>query len=270
MIGSDRFVNNLPPVSVHTPFQVAVLLYRFNRAVFRQLQRKRHRRVRQREGRSAWHSSRHIRDAVVKNILDIISRLAVRSRFSRLDAAALIDCYVHDYGPARHIAQHFARHQFRSGCPWNQHRAYYQIRSGNRFGYRVGIRRQSSNSASENIVQIAKPFEVSVYDNDRSSKPDCDFCGVDSDHASADYRHASGRNAGHPAHQYSSPAVDSLQVSSSNLNRHPARHFAHRRKQRKMALIVGDRFVSDAGYTAIQQCAGQLARGREMKIGEQY
>ena len=55
----------------------------------------------------------------------------------------------------------------------------------------------------------------------------------------------------------------------ARLNGHAARHFAHRREQRKAAARIGDGFISDADGTGLEQPLGLFGIGCEMEIGEQ-
>ena len=57
------------------------------------------------------------------------------------------------------------------------------------------------------------------------------------------------------------------QKMTADDNRHTARDFAHRLKQRQV-MVARDCFIGDGGDARFQQRIGELAVGGEMKIGE--
>ena len=71
---------------------------------------------------------RHIGDAVMDDTVHLVSWIIVVGRMRGLEAAALINGYIHDHGALAHGAQHGAAYQLRCTCAGNEHRADNDVR----------------------------------------------------------------------------------------------------------------------------------------------
>ena len=128
---------------------------------------------------------------------------------------------------------------------------------------------QRMQAVAELAVQQTQPVQRAVDDGDVGAEADGDQRGIAADDAAAENGHPAGRNARDAAEQHARTPSRFLQTRRTDLDRHAAGDFAHRRQQRQAAKAVGDRFVSDGGNAGSQQQVGLARVGRQMQVGEQ-
>jgi hypothetical protein len=87
---------------------------------------------------------------------------------------------------------------------------------------------------------------------------------------SADDDHVARGDARHAAQQQTHAALGFFQVGGAGLDRHAARHLAHRRQQRQAAARAGDGFVGDADRAGFHQRRGLFRIGRQVQVGVQH
>ena len=77
-------------------------------------------------------------------------------------------------------------------------------------------------------------------------------------------------HAGHAAHQEPAPTVGFFEEVRANLDRHAARHLAHRLQERKRPVGKLDGFVGDGLDLAVDQGTGQRFVGGQVQVGEEH
>src|SRR5215472_5998714 len=80
--------------------------------------------------RRVGHSTGHVRHAVMDHSVNRVGRIAVGSRLSSLDAPALIDGDVNDYGTTFHVAHRFPSNKLRSSSARNQDATDHKVGFG--------------------------------------------------------------------------------------------------------------------------------------------
>ena len=89
-------------------------------------------------------------------------------------------------------------------------------------------------------------------------------------HAAAEDHHLARLHAGGAAEQHAAAALRLFQMVRARLDRHPARHLAHRGQERQAAAGGGDRLIGDGGAARGHQSRGLLRVRGEVQIGEQH
>ena len=77
------------------------------------------------------------------------------------------------------------------------------------------------------------------------------------------------RHARHPAEEDPAAAVGLLERPGAHLRRKAAGDLAHRREQRKPAIVGLDRLVRDGGDPRLEERAGQRLVGGDVEVGEE-
>ena len=85
------------------------------------------RRIVERLRRGHGHCPRHVRHAIMDNVIDLEGRLFMRGRPRGLEAAALIDRDIHQNRTALHAGKHVAGDELRRAGAGNQHRADHHV-----------------------------------------------------------------------------------------------------------------------------------------------
>ena len=124
---SNRLVVHMAGMDVEPVRQVAIPQQRFAPPHVCQFSYKWQRYVGQCKCRRSRHRARHIRYAVVHNVIHNISRICVCGRAACLEASALINRDIDQNRPCFHLPDLFRRNQFRRGCTCDQHCANDEI-----------------------------------------------------------------------------------------------------------------------------------------------
>ena len=194
--------------------------------------------VAQGKGTGASNRSRHIRDAIMNDIIDHVSRLLVGRRSTRFHTTTLIDCHVDNHTSRLHQSQVLFSYQVRCFGSWNQNGADHQIRKLQLFANGMSIAKQCIDVRRHHIVQVTQSIEVDVEDSHIRLKTCCDPCSIGTDNTSTEDGNVRGRDTWHSAQKNASSHLRSLQILSPFLNTHSTCNFAHRRQQWQTPLRV--------------------------------
>jgi hypothetical protein len=132
------------------------------------------------------------------------------------------------------------------------------------------VRRQGHDAPPVDLVDPAEALEVPVEEQDLGLHALSDPGRVPSHVAGAEHDHACRSHAGGPAQQHSSSPGVPLEVMSTDLGRHAARHLAHRGEERQPAVGRLDGLVGQGGGAGVEETTGHLRVGGEVEVGEQH
>jgi hypothetical protein len=225
-------------------------------------------RVGQAERRGARHGAGHVGDAVVHDAVDDVGRVGVRGRLAGLDATALVDGDVDDHRAFLHRLQVFAADQPRRARALDQHGADHQVGVHDLLADRDRRAVQQGHVRRHHVAEVAQAVEVDVEQAHVGAEARRHLRRVGADHATAEDHHGRRFDARHTAEQDAAPAIVLLEADRADLHRHAAGDFAHRRQQRQR-VAVDQRLVGEAVRARLQHRVGQLARRREVEVGEQ-
>ena len=202
------------------------------------------------------------------DLIHEVRRLRVSRRPARLQAPALIDRHVDDDGPVRHPLQVFASNEMRCPRAGNQHRPNHEVRPLNRVQDVVPIAEERRHVLGHDVVEITKPIEVHIEEEDVGSKAGGDAGRVRTDHASTEHHDRCGSDARHAGQQNAAAIEGPFQVLRPFLNAHAPGHFAHGREQRQAAARVLNRFVSHRRDAGLHDGPGEHFIRREVEERE--
>jgi hypothetical protein len=225
--------------------------------------------VRERERGRDRNGAGHVRDAVVGDPVDLVDGIGVGGRSRGLEAAALVDRYVHEHGALLHQPELVPLHDVRRTRPVDQHRADHEVRARQHLLHGERRRVDGRGAAAERHVELAEPVDVAVEDEHVRLHADRDEGRVLADHAAADDHHRGRRDAGHAAEQHAAAAERALEEERAGLRGDLPGHLAHRGEQREPPVLVDDGLIGDAGGARLHEALRELRVRREMQVGEQ-
>ena len=204
------------------------------------------------------------------HVVDDVGRVVVRRRTDRLATAALIHADVHDHRPRLHHRERLSGDQRRATRAGDQHRPDHQIGRAEKPQQCQAIAEYGGDVGRHHVVEIAKPVDVHVHDDDPCAQTRSHFRRVGPDHAAPEDQHLRRFHPGHAAQQNPPTKLRMLEVLRTLLNAHLPRDFAHRRQQRQPPTIVGDGLVGHGDRTALDHAVGQRSVGGEVEVGEHH
>jgi hypothetical protein len=151
----------------------------------------------------------------------------------------------------------------------DQHRADKQVGPRHHLGDIRGVRRERLHPPAEDVVEVLQPVVADVEDGDARAEAERDLRGVGADHAAAQNHHLARLHARHTADQEPAPAQELPQVVRAHLRRHAARHLAHRREQRQVAVLELHRLVRHRGGAGLKQPLGERPVRGEVQLGKE-
>ena len=184
-------------------------------------------------------------------------------------AAALVDRNVDQHRSALHRLEHRAGDELGRRGPGDEHRADHQFGFLDRLRDRRLGREGGLDGRPEMHVEFGQAIVVDVVDGDVGALAGGHLRGVDSGHAAAEDRDLGRGDSGNSAEQHPAAALLLLEIMRADLDRHPARDFAHRLEQRQRARARRDGFISNAGRARFHQPFGLRLVGGEVEVGEQ-
>src|SRR6185437_522769 len=158
---------------------------------------------------------------------------------------------------------------FRRSSAGNKHSSNHQISFTNGMAHVVGIGSEREQLSIKDVVQLAQPVQIQVYERDPGSHTDGDLGGVGADDPPAYDADICRRHARHSAEQNTASAALFFKISSAHLDGHASGNLGHRRKQGQSSGTVADGFIRDAGDSPLEQFACQFRYRREVKISKQ-
>ena len=197
---------------IHTLSQTGILSTGPLPAFVGQLQHVRKRHVGQGVGTRSSHGPRHVGDTVMHHVIDNVSRVGVRGRTRRFDAASLIEAT--SMMTARGSIPDRSDRVMSIGSP---RRGSGRPRSPDRRAERHSkmlCRSLNSvvNIARHDIVEITHRVEIDVENGNVGTQTRGDFGRVCADNAAAQHHHRCRRNTGHATQQNASPLERALQI----------------------------------------------------------
>ncbi len=151
----------------------------------------------------------------------------------------------------------------------HQHRTNHGVSGGDFLGKRLAGREAGADAAVKQIVESAQARQGTVKDGDFGAEADSHAGRLRADNSTTDDGDLAGGNARHATKQHATAAIGLLQGRRRGLDGEAAGNLAHGRKQRQMAVRVGDRLIGDGGHARGHQTARLGRIGGKVKIGEE-
>ena len=168
------------------------------------------------------------------------------------------------------MTQRLARDQLRRAGAGNQHRSDHHVRFGQRFLDLERRRHDETDTARQDLVEVAHPVDRSFQNRYGRTKPERDHRRVVTDDAAPDHDDAARRDAGHPGEQEAAAAERLFEEVGTCLRGEAARDLAHRREQRERARIRLDRLVRHRRDPAVDERARERLVGGDVEICEEH
>src|SRR5690606_15027267 len=201
--------------------------------------------------------------------VDDVGGVVVRGRLDRLDAAALVDRYVHDHGALLHAREHAASHEQRRPGTGDEHGADDQVCPGQDLHDVPEVARHRLDGPAEDVVQVLQPCVVDVMDRHPGPEAEGDLGVVGTNCRAAKHDDLAGVHAWDAALHHTGPAVSPLDVVRAHLWRHAARYLAHGSEEGQGAVRLLDRLVCDGGGAGFEQCVRQGSIGRQVEVRDE-
>ena len=212
------------------------------------------RRVGQGMGRGPGHDRRHVRHAVVQDVLRHEGRRMMRGGPARLDAAALVDRDVHHHRARLHRPHHLARDHDRAPGPGHVDRADQDVGEGHGLPDVRRVRHHHHDVAADAQVglDLLEPAQIHVEHVDAGPEAEERPGRRHAECARAQEHHFRGRHPGHARQQHPLAAMVALQQGPRHLGHHEARHVAERGQDRQRPVFVLDGLVRDRRHLLVQ------------------
>ena len=199
----------------------------------------------------------------------VVDRRLVRRRPNALDAAALVDRYIHDDASGPHPRHHLVRHHRRRLRRRDQHGPDEQVGVGHA-ALKVGeVGHERHDPPAILGVERLKFARVEVEDGHPSAHARRHLDRVRPGIAGADDDDMPGERARDPAQEDTRAAVLGLQEIGSHLDREAPGDLGHRLQEGERAVDSLDGLVGDPKDLLLEKDLRQGRTRGEVKVGEQ-